>query len=299
MKLVIAGGSGFLGEPLVRRLIARGDDVAVLSRNPSRVRAGRGVPWDGKSQGPWSAEVAGADAVINLAGENIGEGRWTESRKRKLIDSRLDATNAVVTALQNAPKRARTLVSASAVGYYGFDRDEEADETTPKGRGFLADLVDKWEAAAKPAESSARVVILRLGVVLAADGGALPKMMMPFRFGAGGPVGNGQQWFSWVDRDDVLNAIQRSLDHPELRGVFNITSPEPVRNREFAKSLGRVMHRPSLLPAPALALRLAFGEMADEALLGGQRVVPRRATGAGFQFLYPTVESALRHVIDR
>ena len=299
MKLVIAGGSGFLGEPLVRRLLARGDDLAVLSRNPSRVRAGRAVPWDGKSQGPWSAEVDPADAVINLAGENIGEGRWTESRKRKLIDSRVDATNAIVTALQNAQKRTRTLVNASAVGYYGFDRDDEADEDSPKGRGFLADLVDKWEAAAKRAESSSRVVILRFGVVLAADGGALPKMMMPFRFGAGGPVGNGRQWFSWVDRDDVLNAIERSLDRPELRGVFNITSPEPVRNRDFAKSLGHVMHRPSLLPAPALALRLAFGEMADEALLGGQRVVPRRAIAEGFQFVYPTVESALRHVIDR
>lgn len=299
MKLVSAGGSGFLGEPLVRRLIARGDDVAVLSRNPSNVRAGRGVPWDGKSQGPWSAEVAAADAVINLAGENIGEGRWTEPRKRKLIDSRVDATNAIVTALQNAPRRMRTLINASAVGYYGFDREDEADETAPKGRGFLADLVDKWEGAAKRAESSSRVVILRFGVVLAADGGALPKMMMPFRFGAGGPVGNGRQWFSWIDREDGLSAIERSLDRPELRGVFNITSQEPVRNRDFAKTLGRVMHRPALMPAPAFALRLAFGQMADEALLGGQRAIPRRAMAEGFRFLYPTVESALRHVIDR
>jgi len=299
MKIVVAGGSGFIGESLVRRLVARGDDVAVLSRNPAKVRSGRGVQWDGKSSGAWTSEIAGAGAVINLAGENVGEGRWTEERKRRLIDSRLNATNAIVAALKNAAPRQRTLINASAVGYYGFDRDEEIDEKSSKGRGFLADLTDKWESAASAAQPVARVVILRFGVVLAADGGALQKMMLPFRFGAGGPVGSGKQWMSWVDRDDLLSAIQWALDRESVRGTYNVTAPTPVRNRDFAKILGRVMHRPSIMPAPAFALRLAFGDMAGEVLLGGQRVLPRRAQSEGFVFTYAELEPALRHIVKR
>jgi len=299
MKIVVAGGSGFIGESLVRRLVARGDDVAVLSRNPANVRSGRGVQWDGKSPGAWTSEIAGAGAVINLAGENVGEGRWTEERKRRLIDSRLNATNAIVAALNNAAPRQRTLINASAVGYYGFDRDEEIDEKSSKGRGFLADLTDKWESAASAAQPVARVVILRFGVVLAADGGALQKMMLPFRFGAGGPVGSGKQWMSWVDRDDLLSAIQWALDRESVRGTYNVTAPDPVRNRDFAKILGRVMHRPSIMPAPAFALRLAFGDMAGEVLLGGQRVLPRRAQSEGFRFTYSELEPALLHIVKR
>ena len=299
MKIVVAGGSGFIGESLVRRLVARGDDVAVLSRNPAKVRSGRGVQWDGKSSVAWTSEIAGAGAVINLAGENVGEGRWTEERKRRLIDSRLNATNAIVAALKNAAPRQRTLINASAVGYYGFDRDEEIDEKSSKGRGFLADLTDKWESAASAAQPVARVVILRFGVVLAADGGALQKMMLPFRFGAGGPVGSGKQWMSWVDRDDLLSAIQWALDRESVRGTYNVTAPTPVRNRDFAKILGRVMHRPSIMPAPAFALRLAFGDMAREVLLGGQRVLPRRAQSEGFRFAYAELEPALLHIVKR
>jgi hypothetical protein len=296
VKIVVAGGSGFLGEPLVRRLMARGDDVAVLSRDPLKVKAGRGVRWDGITPGSWTAEIDAADVVVNLAGENVGAGRWTESRKRRLINSRVEATNAIVAALMSAPRKKRTLINASAVGYYGTDRDTPVEESSSKGRGFLADLVEQWESAAKRAEAVARVVILRFGVVLAADGGALAKMVVPFRFGAGGPVGSGQQWMSWVDRDDVLDAIQWAIDHDHVRGVYNITAPEPVRNREFAKTLGRVLHRPAVMPAPAFALRLIFGEMADEALLGGQRAVPRRAMREGFVFQSPTIEAALRRI---
>ncbi|GAC1429231.1 MAG: TIGR01777 family oxidoreductase [Thermoanaerobaculia bacterium] len=299
MKIVVAGGTGFVGEPLVRRLLARGDDVSVLSRNPGKVRAGRGVDWDGKTQGSWTAHVDAADAVINLAGENVGEGRWTEARKRRLIDSRLDATNAVVAALANASPRRRTLINASAVGFYGQDREQEADERAARGDGFLADLVERWEGAAKAAEPVARVVIFRFGVILAADGGALQKMALPFRFGGGGPVGNGRQWTAWVDRDDVLDAIEWALDRDGVRGVYNITGPEPVRNREFAKTLGAVLHRPAIVPAPAFALRLLFGQMADEVLLGGQNAVPRRAQEEGFRFAHATVESALRHAFRR
>lgn len=299
MRIVIAGGSGFIGEPLVRRLVARGDDVAVLSRDPAKVQAGRGVAWDGRTQGAWSDEVAKADAIVNLAGENVGEGRWTDERKKKLIASRIDATGAIVQALRNAPPRDRVLVNASAVGYYGFDRgDEEFDENGTRGRGFLAELVEKWEAAAREAEPLARLVLLRFGVALAPDGGALQKMMLPFKLGAGGPVGNGRQWMSWIDRDDAVRAVEWAIDNRGARGVYNATAPQPVRNRDFARALGRALHRPAFMPAPAFALRIAFGQMAEEVLLGGQRVVPRRAEREGFRFDHPTLDAALAKSIS-
>jgi len=293
MRIVIAGGTGFLGEPLVRRLVARGDDVAVLSRNPSKVTAGRGIAWDGRSDGAWSDDVAAADAIVNLAGENIGDGRWTDERKKRLVASRLDATGAIVRALRNAPPRPRTLVNASAVGYYGLRGDEECDETTPRGPGFLAELVEQWEAAAREAESLARLALLRFGVALAADGGALKKMLLPFKLGVGGPVGSGEQWMSWVDRDDAVRAIEWALTNNAARGVFNITAPDPVRNRDFTRALGSALHRPAFMPAPAFALRAMFGEMADEALLGGQRAIPRRTEKEGFVFESRTIGEAL------
>lgn len=299
MRIVIAGGSGFIGEPLVRRLVARGNDVAVLSRNPAKVQTGRGVAWDGRTQGAWSDEVANADAIVNLAGENVGEGRWTDERKKKLIASRIDATGAIVQALRNAPPRDRVLVNASAVGYYGFDRgDEEFDENGTRGRGFLAELVEKWEAAAREAEPLVRLVLLRFGVALAPDGGALQKMMLPFKLGAGGPVGNGRQWMSWIDRDDAVRAVEWAIDNRGARGVYNATAPQPVRNRDFARALGRALHRPAFMPAPAFALRIAFGQMAEEVLLGGQRVVPRRAEREGFRFDHPTLDAALAKSIS-
>lgn len=297
MKIVVAGGSGFVGEPLVRSLIARGDDVAVLSRNPSRVEAGRGVQWDGRSQGAWSQEVASSDAVVNLAGENVGEGRWTEARKRKLIDSRIHATRAIVEALRAAPARKRVLVNASATGYYGDRGEETLDETSSRGAGFLAQLVEQWEAAARGAEPFARVVMMRFGVVLARDGGALAKLLLPFRLGVGGPIGSGQQWMPWIDRDDVVRAIEWAIDRDSARGVYNVSAPEPVRNRELARELGRALHRPSFFPAPAFALRIAFGQMADEALLSGQRVLPRRLEGEGFEFRSRDLPSALRNAL--
>src|SRR5438067_8044893 len=194
MNIVVAGGSGFIGKPLVRALVARGDDVAVLSRVPSRVREGRGVGWDAVNDG-----VRGADALINLAGENVGSGRWSEARKRRILQSRLEATRKLVEAMRAAPERKRTFVSASAVGYYGLHGDEVLDESTGPGGGFLAEVTRQWETAAREGEAFARLVILRFGVVLG-EGGALAKMMLPFRFGAGGRVGSGRQWISWIDR---------------------------------------------------------------------------------------------------
>lgn len=297
MKIVVAGGTGFIGEPLVERLVARQHDVAVLSRNPNKVRAGRGVQWDGRNAGPWTAEIDSADRVINLAGENIGAGRWTAKRRKELLDSRLDATNAVVSALLDAPRRNRALINASAVGYYGFDRQLPADEDAPKGTGFLADLVDLWERAAKRAESGARVVILRFGVVLGPHGGVLQKMAIPFRLFVGGRVGSGHQWMSWVERGDALNAIVRAAEDESLRGVYNITAPDPVTNREFTRALAHVLHRPALFPVPGFVLRLLFGDMADEALLGGQPAVPRRAEAAGFAFQFRNIDRALQHAL--
>jgi uncharacterized protein len=267
MHIVVSGGSGFIGRALVERLRQRGDDVRVLKRG----------------------EAATAEVAINLAGETIGK-RWTRERKQRILASRVDTTNALVDA------HPRVLISTSGVGYYGLCGDEILDESSPAGGGFLAEVTRQWEAAARRAEAFARVVIFRYGVVLG-RGGALEPMMRPFRFGAGGPVGSGQQWMSWVDRDDVIRAIEWAIDNPSVRGTYNITSPEPVRNRDFARALGRAMHRPSILPAPAFALRLLFGEMADEILLGGQRAVPARATREGFTFRYPTLVESLRHVL--
>ena len=293
MKIVIGGGTGFVGEPLVQRLVARGDDVTVLTRNPAKVEAGRGMEWDARSQGPWSDEAATADVVINLTGENIGEGRWTEERKKRLIASRLDSTRAMIEAMRREPARKRTYISASAVGIYGDRGDETLDERSPRGTGFLADLVDQWETAARDAESVARLVITRFGVVLAPEGGALKKMLLPFKLGVGGPIGNGRQWFSWIDRDDALRFVMWAIDNESVRGVYNVTAPEPVRNRDFARALGRALHRPSFMPVPAFALRMMFGQMADEALLAGQRVLPARADGEGFEFAHRRVDDAL------
>ncbi|MEA2489394.1 MAG: uncharacterized protein QOH21_1186 [Acidobacteriota bacterium] len=293
MKIVIAGGTGFIGEPLVQRLVARGHEVSVLSRNPAKVRTGRGIAWDGKTQGGWSDAVASADAVINLAGESIADGRWTGRRKRQLVTSRLDATSALVAAMQRHVTKRRVFISASAIGFYGDRKDELLDEQSPSGFGFLATLTQKWEGAAHAAEAIARVVVIRIGIVLAREGGALAKMLLPFRLGAGGPMGSGNQWMSWVDREDVLRLIEWTLDHESARGVYNATAPEPVRNRDFAKALGRALHRPAVMPAPGVALRLAFGEMAGEALLAGQRVLPQHALAEGFVFESRTLDEAL------
>lgn len=292
MKVVVTGGSGFIGQPLVKRLVQRGQDVVVLSRNPGKVRAGRGAPWDAAN-----AEIANADAVINLAGENVGDGRWTAERKRRILESRLESTRKVVEAMRAAPGKQRTLISASAVGYYGVRGDEVLDESASNGTGFLAEVTRRWEEQARGAESIARVVIPRFGVVLAGDGGALKKMLLPFRLGIGGPIGSGKQWMSWIDRDDAIRFIEWAIDRQSVRGIYNATAPNPVTNRDFARTLGQVLHRPAIMPVPAFVLRLVFGEMADEILLGGQRVVPARALAEGFTFSYPTLEACLRHTL--
>lgn len=297
MKLVVAGGTGFIGEPLVRSLGNRGE-VIVLSRNPEKVRWGRGVSWDpGSPEGAWRSEVADADVLINLAGENIGSGRWTAARKKRMVDSRVQSTSALAEVIRSRRRGDRVLINASAVGYYGSRGDEILDENSPAGADFLADLCRQWEAAAHPAEDSARLVVLRFGVVLGPGGGALQKMVIPFRLMVGGPVGRGDQWISWIDLADVITLVGWVIDEKGARGVFNATAPQPVTNREFSKTLGKVLHRPSSLPAPAPMLRLIFGEMADATLLASQRAVPARLQGQRFRFAYGELGGSLEHAL--
>ncbi len=291
---MVAGGSGFIGQPLVKRLLERREEVVVLSRDPGKVRAGRGAAWSNAS-----AEIAGADVIINLAGENVGAGRWTAERKRQILDSRVNATRTLVEAIRGVPSKPRTLINASAVGYYGVRGDELLEESASNGSGFLAEVTRRWEETARGADDVARVLIFRFGVVLGDDGGALQKMLVPFRLGLGGPIGSGEQWMSWVDRQDVIRAVEWAIDRPTARGIYNVTAPEPVMNRDFARALGQALDRPSFMPTPGFVLRLLFGEMADEMLLGGQRVVPARATKEGFAFSYPTLEVSLKHALAR
>jgi uncharacterized protein (TIGR01777 family) len=299
-KIVVAGGSGFIGEPLVRRLVARGDEVAVLTRNPSKVHDGRALVWDPASEGGWIDDVAAADVVINLAGENVGGGRWTDARKKRVVESRVFATTALVNAMRRQPGKSRTFISASAIGFYGDRGNESIDERSAPGTGFLTEVTKRWEELAREAEPFARVVILRFGIVLAANGGALAKLLLPFRLGAGGPMGSGNQWMSWIDRDDALRMIEWSIDRETTRGIYNATAPNPATNRDFARTLGHVLHRPAFMPTPSFALRLALGSgMANEMLLSGQRVLPVRATSEGFVFAHPELEEALGHAIGK
>jgi uncharacterized protein (TIGR01777 family) len=292
MRVLLTGGTGFLGTPVAHALRAAGHDVTIVSRQPGRVPA-KSIGWDG---------VRGAmretDAIVNLAGESIAGRRWTPARKAAIVASRIDATRALVAAIAEAPARPGVLVNASAVGWYGARGDEPLDETAAPGEGFLADVCRRWEAEAFAAQAlDVRVVALRLGVVLGPGGGALDKMVIPFRAGLGGPLGNGKQWMSWIHRADVVGLVLAALGSDAYRGPVNATAPTPVRNRDFTKALARAVHRPAFLRVPGIALRLALGEMADM-LLAGQRVVPAAATAAGYAFTQPDLDGALAAAID-
>ncbi len=297
MKVVIAGGSGFIGLALTRRFMTSGADVVVLSRDPVRVELGRGVLWTpGSGDRAWQSELADATHVINLAGENIGAQRWSAERKVALLESRLAPTRALVTAIREVASRPH-FISASAIGIYGDRGDEALTEQSPIGHGFLSELARQWESAALEAGDAATVSVFRIGIVLAPEGGALERMLLPFRLGAGGRFGSGSQWMSWIDRDDLVRMIEWGASRKPQAGVYNATAPHPQRNRDFVRLLGAALHRPALLPAPALALRLALGEMAGPLLLEGQRVLPERAEREGFEFSYPELESSLGHLL--
>lgn len=310
MRIVIAGGTGFLGSALGDALALDGHDVRVLTRGLPQGRTkhdgGFGAPgitrvgWapDGSS-GPWAAELERAGAVVNLAGEGLADRRWTPRRKAQLTDSRILPTRSLAAAITAAAHPPSVFVSASGVGYYGASGDEPKTEASPAGSDFLARLCVAWEAEALAAERpGTRVALMRTGVVLDRSGGALPSMVTPFRLMAGGPMGSGRQFMSWVHRDDWLGLVRWILQTPGASGPINVTAPEPVANRTFARELGRVLHRPALLPAPAFALRALLGEMADSLLLTGQRVLPARAEALGYRFLYPGLPAALRAIFD-
>jgi uncharacterized protein len=294
MKIVVAGGTGFLGRALVARLRAEGHAVQVLTRTS---RGADEISWDPDgTAGPWASALDDADAIVNLAGESIAAGRWTAARKARIRESRIRATRSLVAAIGKARRGPSVFLSGSAIGYYGPHGDEPVTEQTPPGSDFLASVCRDWETEALRAAGATRVVLLRTGIALEKDGGALPQMALPFRLFAGGPVGTGRQYQAWIHRDDWVSMASWALRTSSVSGPLNFTAPTPVTNREFAGALGRVLRRPAFMPAPAFAMRLALGEMADALLLTGQRVVPAAAQAQGFHFEYPTLEPALRAI---
>jgi uncharacterized protein (TIGR01777 family) len=295
MTIVVAGGSGFLGSALADRWRAEGHRVLVLTRRPRREDD---VRWTtDSSETTWMRALDGADAVVNLAGEGIADKRWTAARKAAILDSRIRATRAIVEAIRRVERPPRTLISSSGIGIYGATRgDETLTEDSAIGSDFLARTCRDWEIEANAAAPVARVVLLRTSMVLARQGGALPQMARPFRLFAGGPVGSGQQYMSWIHVDDWTAMVRWALATGTVAGALNVAAPAPVTNAEFSRALGRAMGRPAFMRAPAFALRLALGEMADELLLGGQRALPAKAQQHGFQFGFATVEAALHDI---
>lgn len=313
MKIVIAGGTGFLGSPLAEVYAEEGHDVRVLTRRlspgESRHESGTGMPgvtrvgWapdGGENAGAAAALTAlvdDADGIINLAGESLGDKRWTAQRKAQLRDSRIHPTRAIVAAIRGAAKPPRVLVNASGAGYYGASGDEPKTEDSPAGNDFLAQLCEDWEAEAlRASPAGTRVVLLRTGIVLERSGGVLAKLLPPFRMFVGGPMGSGRQYVSWLHRLDYLEMVRWIVETPGIDGPVNATAPHPVTNRAFARAVGTALRRPSFLPAPAFALRMLLGEMADSLLLTGQRVIPARALSHGYHFRYPEIDIALRGI---
>ncbi len=296
-RVLLSGASGMVGSALRAALVQRGDRVVQLVR---REPAGASeIRWDPAAAIPAEAgALEGFDAVIHLSGANLAARRWTADYRREIVASRVDSTRALTTALVGLRQKPRTFLAASAIGFYGDRGEEMVDENSRSGSGFLAEMCRAWEDAAAPAEAAGiRLAHLRFGVALAAHDGALAKMLPLFRLGLGGRLGSGKQWISWIALGDLVAAALFVLDSSEIAGAVNLTSPQPVTNAEFTRVLGRVLHRPAVLPAPRLALRVMLGPMADEALMLSTRVVPAKLLDAGFQFAYLEIEGALRMVI--
>lgn len=300
MRIAITGASGTIGRALTARLRAAGHAVAPLVRSRDRANDGA-VYWSPETGEIDAAALEGVDAGVHLAGENLAEGRWTEARRERILKSRSEGTRLFASALAGLAKKPRVLVSAGGISYYGYELgDERVDESAPMGGGFLAEVCKQWEAATAPAAGAGiRVVIARTGPVVSASG-MVEKLLQPMRLYAGGKLGTGKQWVSWIALDDAVSFFVRALDDEAMRGTYNLVSPSPVRNEDFVRTLGRVVRRPAWAPVPAAVVRAAVGaDMANETALASQRVEPRRLKELGFEWRYPDLESALRHALGR
>ncbi|MBD2628100.1 thylakoid membrane protein ThyD [Trichormus variabilis] len=306
MKVAITGATGFVGSRLVKRLQEEGHRVLVFSRNTGfahKVFPSQAFPnleilaYTPGVSGAWQDAIAGCDGVVNLAGEPIAEERWTPERKQKILNSRKLGTQKIVEAIAKVNPQPTVLVNASAIGYYGTSETATFDENSPSGRDFLAQVCQEWEAEAqKVKDAGVRLVILRFGIVLG-NGGALGKMITPFKLFAGGPIGSGRQWFSWIHIDDIVNLILQALTKPEMEGIYNATAPQPVRMTELSSTMGQVMNRPSWLPVPSFALEAMLGDGAV-VVLEGQQVLPKRTLTSGFEFKYPNLPAALKQILE-
>ena len=297
MKILISGSHGLVGSALTKSLSAQDHEVFQLVRRLPDSESE--IEWNPDRYSIAIARLEGFDAVIHLAGESIAEGRWTDEKKQRIRDSRVKGTKLLSDALANLTSPPKTLICASAIGYYGDRGDEVLTEQSPPGEDFLSEVCVEWEQATQLAsEKGIRVVNARFGIILSEDGGALAKMLTPFRIGIGGRIGSGKQWMSWIALDDVIGGIEYALANESLRGPVNFVAPTPVRNIEFTKVLGKVLSRPTLFPVPEFGVRLAFGEMADALLLSSQRVEPQRLKAAGYPFKYEVLGPALRHVLS-
>lgn len=302
MRVIITGGTGLIGKALTELLSSDGHEIIVLTRNPKNnatlPKGAQQVQWDAATSEGWDYYADGADAIINLAGEGIADGRWSEERKRRIYASRVNAGKAVMQAISNATNKPKVLIQSSAVGYYGPHHDEVLTEGAGPGSDFLAQLCFDWEASTAEAENlGVRRAVIRTGIVLSNNGGAWPRIVLPFKLFAGGPIGSGKQYWPWIHLDDEVKAIRFLIDTEKASGVYNLSAPTPLSNKEFSNTLGKVMGRPALFPVPTIALKIAFGEMST-VLLDGQRAVPQHLQADGYTFKYPTAEAAFRDLID-
>lgn len=303
MRVIIAGGTGFIGRLLTKKLVADNHQIFILSRSPGRDRPlppnVKLVGWDARTANGWGELVNESEVIVNLAGENIGgdgflPDRWTPAKKAKIINSRLDAGRAIVEAVTAAKRKPRLFIQASAIGYYGVHGDEWLDESSPAGTDYLAQTCVQWEDSTAPVETmGVRRLVTRIGVVFSRKEGALPRLLVPYRLFGGGPFGSGRQWWSWIHPNDVAGSLYYLMQQPTAAGPINLTAPNPLTNREVGKTLGHVLRRPSWLPVPAFAMRLLVGEVAT-IVLDGQRVMPKQLQNLGYKFQFPTLEPALQ-----
>lgn len=303
-KIIITGGPGFIGKKLTQRLVDKGFEVVILTRCPESVKLDYNsiklVKWDGKNVTNWADEIENATAIINLAGASIAGGIWTRNYKKLILQSRIDAAQAIISAIRKAKNPPEVIIQPSGIGYYGSRGDEILAESAAAGSGFLADIARQWESCIDSVtEKPVRVIKLRIGLVLGKGGGFLSLAKLPFHFFVGGHLGSGKQWLSWIHLEDLVNAMIYLIENKNSKGLFNLSSPQPERSRDFFKTLGTVMHRPSWLHVPEFVLRLVLGEMAQELLLSSQRILPKRLLDTDFQFKYIELKPALQDILAK